>query len=99
MRSRAMGLSCGAVAWIALASAALFLIHSERQLTTLREGGRAFDLHAREITDALSDLRAAQQAYVAAGQGVTFWMPKVAQTADTIGTSIAKLRESASSAG
>src|SRR4029079_16690827 len=36
---------------------------------------------------------------VAAGQGVTFWMPKVAQTSDAIGASVAMLRAAGTSAG
>jgi hypothetical protein len=99
MRSRVVRLSCAAIAWIAIAAAAVFIVRAEKELSTLRAGGRAFDLHAREVTDALSDLRAAQQAYVAAGQGVTFWMPKVAQTSDAIGASIAALRAAGTSAG
>ena len=99
MRSRAARLSCGVVAWIAIGAAAVFIIRSEKQLAALRADGRAFDLHAREVTDALSDLRAAQQAYVAAGQGVAFWMPKVAQTADAITKSIAALRTAGTSPG
>ncbi|HEY3043246.1 MAG TPA: hypothetical protein VGJ39_04440, partial [Vicinamibacterales bacterium] len=87
------------IAWIAIGAAAAFIISSEKQLGVLRADGRAFDLHAREVADALSDLRAAQQAYVAAGQGVTFWMPKVAQTAEAIGASIAALRTAGTSAG
>jgi hypothetical protein len=87
------------IAWIAIGAAAAFIISSEKQLAVLRADGRAFDLHAREVTDALSDLRAAQQAYVAAGQGVTFWMPKVAQTAEAVGASIATLRTAGTSAG
>jgi hypothetical protein len=94
-----MRLFCGVVAWIAIGAAAVFIIRSEKQLAALGADGRAFDLHAREVTDALSDLRAAQQAYVAAGQGVTFWMPKVAQTADAISMSIAALRAAATSPG
>ena len=97
MRSRAVRLSFGVVALIAIGAAALFVINSEKQLAALRANGRAFDLHAREVTDALADLRFAQQAYVAAGQGVTYWMPKVAQTADGIGTSIAALRTAGTS--
>jgi GAF domain-containing protein len=97
MRSRTARLSCGVVAWIAIGASALFLIRSEKQLASLRADGRAFDLHAREVTDALSDLRAAQQAYVAAGQGVAFWMPKVAQTADAINASIATLQKAGTS--
>src|SRR5512144_921678 len=79
MRSRALRL-CGAVmAWIALGGAGAFLFYSQRQLNEHRTADRAFDLHARELTDALSELRASQQAYVAAGQGPQFWLPKVAQ--------------------
>ena len=85
----------GVVALTALAAAAFFITSTERQLAALRAGGRAFDLHAREVTAALADLRAAQQAYVAAGQGVAFWIPKVAETADAVGTSIAALRAAA----
>ena len=99
MRSRAVRLSSGAVAWIAIVAAAVFVVRSERQLAALRADGRAFDLHAREVTDALSDLRAAQQAYVAAGQGVAFWMPKVAQTSDAIGAAIATLGAAGTSLG
>ena len=99
MRSRAVRLFCGALALIALCAAAFFVTRSEKQLAGLRANGRAFDLRAREVTDALSDLRAAQQAYVAAGQGVAFWMPKVARTSETVGTSITTLRSMATSAG
>jgi hypothetical protein len=82
---------------IALGAAAFFVGSSELRLASLRTDGRAFDLHAREITALLSDLRAAQQAYVAVGQGVAFWMPKVAQTAEAIKSSVASLRSSATS--
>jgi hypothetical protein len=95
MRSRTTRLSFGFLAMIALAGAGWFVVSSERRLASLRGDGRTFDLHAREVTAALSDLRAAQQAYVAAGQGVAFWMPKVAQIADAVGTSIAALRTAA----
>jgi hypothetical protein len=98
MRSRAARLSCAATAFIALGAAAVFVSASEQQLAILRADGRAFDLRAREVTAALSDLRSAQQAYVAAGQGVAFWMPKVAQTADVVGTAVASLRAAATSA-
>ncbi len=98
MQSRALRLTLGAVAWLAIIGAAAFLYQSEKQSALGRSAVRAFDLHAREATDALSDLRAGQQAYVAAGQGVAFWMPKVAATLDTITTSIAGLREAATSA-
>ena len=55
---------------------------------------RTADLRAREAADALVDLRVAQQAYVSAGQGVDFWMPKVLSTRDLVGTALSGLRDS-----
>lgn len=95
MRSRAARLTFGAVAWIAIGATALLLIQSEKQISRHRQGLRAFDLHAREATDALADLRAAQQAYVAAGQGVTFWMPKVSSLTQLAARATDELRASA----
>src|SRR5882724_2728618 len=97
MRSRVARLTCGAVAWIAFGAAAFFIIQSEKQIAEMRAAMGAFDVHAREATDALADLRASQQAYVAAGQAVTFWMPKVAATLDTATTTLASLRQAAKS--
>ena len=98
MRSRLLRLTLGALACAVLGAATLFVVRSERQLSIRRSNTRLFDLHAREATDALSELRLAQQAYVAAGQGVGFWMPKVAGTLGPLEKAIAALRESAASA-
>ena len=98
MQSRTARLIVGAVAWIAIVGAGFFLVHSETQLFEQPEAARAFDQHAREAADALADLRAGQQAYVAAGQGVAFWMPKVAATADAAAQIVAGLRSTAASA-
>jgi hypothetical protein len=83
------------MAWIALGAAAFFLFRSEQQVATVASALRTFDVRARETADALSDARAAQQAYVAEGQAVTFWMPKVAATIDAVTTSIGELRATA----
>lgn len=98
MRSRPARLTFSAVALIAIGAAAFFLVQSEKQISQHRTRLRAFDLQAREATDALVDVRAAQQAYVAAGQGVTFWMPKVASLIDGAARSVNNLRASAASA-
>ena len=95
MRSRALRTTCGALAWIAVGLAAFFLFRSEKQIRQLAAGLRAFDLHAREVSTSLGDLRAAQEAYVAAGQGVAFWMPKVATTTAAVHAAVVSLRESA----
>jgi hypothetical protein len=98
MRSRAARLTFCTVAWTALAAAGFFLVRTEKQISQRREAFRAFDQHAREATDALADMRAAQHAYVAAGQGVAFWMPKVAALLEDVAHDVDGLRGSAASA-
>jgi hypothetical protein len=95
MRSRTTRLTFGAAALIAIGAAVFFLGRSETHLATLAASVRTFDLRARETADALSELRAAQQAYVAAGQGVDFWTGKVAESAGQIKDAIVALRQSA----
>jgi hypothetical protein len=82
---------------IALGGAATFVIRTQQEFRNLSSALRAFDLHARETTDAIAELRAGQQAYVAAGQGAAFWMPKVASTTATVKNGILSLRQSATS--
>jgi hypothetical protein len=98
MRSLAARLTLSAAAWIALGAAAIFIIQSEQRLATRHAAVRAFDLHARETVDALAEARSAQQAYVAAGQGVAFWMPRVGALVQQTAGSVAGLREAAASA-
>src|SRR5437764_10712649 len=97
MRSRGVRSFVGALALLAVVAAGFFLIRTEQHLARQRAAARAFDLHAREAADALADLRASQQAYVAAGQGVAFWMPKVTATANLASTIVSGLREIATS--
>ena len=99
MRSRTARLAIGAVAWIALAAGAFSAIRSERQIATRNLGLQVFDQHARDASDGVSDLRMAQQAYVALGQGVVFWMPKVTQTLDATAKTIQALGQVATSVG
>src|SRR6478735_9406783 len=76
-------------------SAALFLFRSEQQLSATRAAARAFDQHAREATATLSDLRAAQEAYVAAGQGAAYWMPKVTAASEAASSAANALADAA----
>jgi hypothetical protein len=69
--SRAARLTLSATAWIALGAAAFFLVTTEQKVADRRSALRSFDVHAREAAVALADARAAQQAYVAAGQSST----------------------------
>jgi hypothetical protein len=82
----------GATAWIALGVAALLLYRSEQRIVQLTASLRTFDQHAREATTALTEARVAQQAYVAAGQGIGFWMPKVTASTEAAQASLAALR-------
>jgi hypothetical protein len=83
------------MAWIVLIAAGIFLFRSEKDIDTMRSAQRAFDLQARETADALSELRAAQQAYVVGGQGVAFWVAKVVTTGDLVRANIETLQKSA----
>lgn len=96
MVSRALRLTLGMAAWIAIGAAAVPVIRFEQQIRQHAASVRAFDQHAREATDALAEARVAQQAYVAAGQGVAFWTAKVSATGEAVATALSALRESAS---
>jgi len=97
MRSRAARAIIGAVALAAVGAAGFRIFQIEKQIAQRRAALRAFEVRAREASDAVSDLRIAQAAYVAAGQGVAFWMPKVSSLTDTITSAIGELRSSATS--
>ena len=99
MRSRPARVAAVAVAWIALGAAGFVVFTSHQYILTAADGIRAVDLHAREAADALADLRVAQQAYVASGQGVAFWMPKVASTQNLVTAALTALRQSMMSNG
>ena len=93
--SRAARLTLSATAWIALGAAAFFLITTEQKVADRRSALRLFDRHAREAAVALGDARAAQQAYVAAGQSSSYWIPKVATIVQEVGNNVDMLRGSA----
>lgn len=94
MQSRAMRLALSAAALMVFGAAAYFLIHSQQQISGRLEAFRAFDQRAREVTGELGGMRAAQQAYVAAGQGVAFWIPEVATLMATASGRVDELQRS-----
>ena len=97
MRSRAIRTALSAAALLIVGAAAAFLIFSERQISRRLESFRAFDQRAREVVGELSGMRSAQQAYVAAGQGVDFWIPEVATLHASTTSRIETLRQFATS--
>jgi hypothetical protein len=99
MRSRGARLAFGAAALVAIGAAGFFLFRSEQQISAMKSTLRAFDVRTREVTDALAELRVAQQAYVAEGQGVAFWMPKVTTLHETVAATLTGLRQAPVSGG
>jgi hypothetical protein len=93
--SRALRLTCGLLALIAIGAAAFLLIRSEQHITQQTAALRAFDQHARDASAALVDARVGQQAYVAAGQGVAFWFGKTGAAVQAATDGLATLRETA----
>src|SRR5262249_4269731 len=96
MRSPAFRFTIGAAAWIAIGVAGSLLFDSEYRIKELSAAARAFDQHARDALDAFAEARISQQACVAAGQGIGFWMPKVASSAEAADAALNTLRSSAS---
>jgi hypothetical protein len=92
MRSRTARWSVCAIAVIALAASAFIVFHTEQQMAPRRAALRTFDAIAREAAASLGSVRAAEQAYVAAGQGVDIWMTKVAGFIDTAQGDVDNLR-------
>ena len=77
---------------LAFGVAAWRLWTTDRQRSAGLEANRAFEASTRAIVLALADLRAAQQAYVAAGQGGAFWTARAVSLYTTIETKIAETR-------
>jgi len=80
MKSLAVRLTL-AIAFIAIGGAAAYFVWtSESQARRGVDDARAFDQTAIDLDRSVSNLRAAQEAYVAAGQGADFWIEKAAQS-------------------
>lgn len=84
MQSRGTRLTLAITACVTLSLSATFVFRNERDIGRLNETVREFEQHARDADAALSDMRSGQQAYVAAGQGIAFWTPRVAAATTTL---------------
>jgi CHASE3 domain sensor protein len=81
----------------ASASAAFLIWTSEQQAGADERAAREFAAAALAARIAVSDLRAAQQGYVAAGQGPDFWFARVSAIGTDLRTGLASLKSLASS--
>jgi len=95
MKSLAVRWTLAAVVITACSVAAYFVWTSESQARRSVDDARAFDQTAAEIERTVRDLGAAQQAYVAAGQGMEFWIAKVSESTATLRRRLDALRSTA----
>ena len=98
MRSRAVRLTLSAIAVGVLAAAAFFVFNTEQQIEQRRAAALRFEERLRAVERALADIRAAQHAYVAAGQSADAWIPKVASLSSEAGKGVDDLRSAAATA-
>ena len=95
MRSRAVRLTLSAMAVAALAAAAFFVFNTEQHIAQRHAAALRFEERVRAVDRALTDMRAAQHAYVGAGQSADAWIPKVAGLRGEAASGIDDLRAAA----
>lgn len=81
---------CGAATWQ--------YVRVERALATQSDAAARFERDARTLVTAITDLRGAQQAYVAAGQGIDFWTARAGRDIAAARARLDGLRREATSA-
>jgi GAF domain len=86
------------VAALGVAFAGSYVIYgAERTLTATTTSAAAYAGQARAVVDDLHTLRAAQQAYVADGQGTDYWMQQAAERLARVDRGVADLAAAAAS--
>ena len=80
----------------ALAAGGLVIFDAEQNLRARQSAGAAFDARAQGVAADLVRLRAAQQAYVAEGQGIDYWMAQSAEALSNVDRDLAALAVDAS---
>jgi hypothetical protein len=79
----------------AMGATAYLFWTAERQSRLTESTSRIFDASARAAERTVFDLRSAQQAYVAAGQGEDFWIGRATELADDLKSRVAWLKSDA----
>src|SRR3954470_25049776 len=97
MKSRGARLALLALFVMALGVTGYLFRKSETARRTAAASGETFNEKVRVATRGILELRAAQQAYVATGQGDDFWAARVASTSASLREAIGELRGSAES--
>ncbi|MEO5897360.1 MAG: hypothetical protein ABIS06_16850 [Vicinamibacterales bacterium] len=97
MRSRAVRLTLTLLALSGIAAAGYFLFINQRKTDLDSYAARDIDGQIAAASRHTLDLRAAQQAYVAAAQDPQFWFAKATATAGLVRESLTGLRSAATS--
>jgi hypothetical protein len=92
MRSRAGRFTLMLLAVTALAAATYFYSTTQTEIGIVRDRAAAFDAGRLAALRHLFELRAAQQAYVAAGQNEAFWFDRATVSADALRGALTALR-------
>jgi CHASE3 domain sensor protein len=92
MKRRALRLALSLIALGAMGTAAWVTWSGARQAAASADSFRTIDANGRAAATAITDLRAAQQSYVAAGQGEAFWFARVSSLLGDITAKIDSLR-------
>jgi CHASE3 domain sensor protein len=95
MKSRSARLALLVLFLLALAVTAYLFRKSESAQRVEMAAGQTFSEHARKATLRALEVRAAQQAYVATGQGEDFWTARVSGTLASLRESLTTLRATA----
>ena len=93
MSDRAVRVGLVVLLIVTLCGAGYELFLTEQRIGNERSAERDFDEMAWVATVSIADLRAAQQAYVAAGQDATYWTAKASSHWETLTTNLARLRQ------
>ena len=95
MRSRPARLTLCTLALIALCGTVLYSTLTQSQIDERQTAFQLFERTARDAADALQDVQAGQQAYIAPGQDSREWMNKVTSYLGTITNAIEALKPTA----
>ena len=96
MKKRAVRAALLVVFLAAMATTAYLFWKADRQALSDAATAEAFDATASDALGQVADLRAAQQAYVAAGQGPDFWFARTSAYSNDLKARLASLRSQAS---
>jgi hypothetical protein len=83
------------LSFAAVGYAAFFTWSSEQHLRLTDDSSRRFETTARAVSIGVVELRAAQQAYVAAGQGQDFWFARVTAIVKDLNDKLSTLKSGA----